>query len=106
MKRYLDMSRTETKPQNDAMRQFRQWMAHHYVNVSIKGSDKEFHSTKELLWRMRETLPTLTIGDVAKVMGELQFDTALLGESVVWVMYRIDGERQLEEEFGLNTEGG
>ncbi len=93
---------TNRKPEdNQAMRQFSEWMVQHYVNVSINGSDKEFHSTKELLWRMRETLPALTFGDVAKVMGELQFDTALIGESVVWVMYRIDGERQLEEEFGL-----
>ena len=93
---------TNRKPEdNQAMRQFREWMVQHYVNVSINGADKEFHTSMELLWRMRETIPQLTIGDVCKVLGELLFETTCVGDIATWVLYRIDGQRQLENEFGV-----
>lgn len=81
---------------------FRDWVLKNYVNASIKGSDKEFLSGSEIVWRLRETIPTLSISDVCKVLGELHFETSVIGDMAVWVLYRIDGEQLLEEEFGMS----
>lgn len=81
---------------------FRDWVLKNYVNASIKGADKEFLSGSEIVWRLRETIPTLSISDVCKVLGELHFETSVIGDMAVWVLYRIDGEQLLEEEFGMS----
>ena len=80
---------------------FRQWVLQNYVNAPIPGSDKEFLSGSDIVWRLRETIPSLTISDVCKVLGEMCFETSVIGDTAVWVLYRIDGEQLLEEEFAL-----
>jgi len=81
---------------------FRDWVRQNYVNAPIMGSDKEFLSGSEIVWRLRETIPNLSISDVCKVLGELHFDTSVIGDMAVWVLYRINGEQLLEEEFALS----
>ena len=54
---------------------------------------------------MRELIPELTVAEVTKVMGELDFDTTSFDAFAVWVMYRTDGERELFEDFGFTVGG-
>ena len=94
------------KKQNEegsGIRLFRDYVLQHYVNVQIQGADQEFLTGGDIVYRLRETIPELTIADVSKVLGEMQFDTHLIGDMAVWALYRIDGERELEQEFGLGN---
>ena len=96
---------TRQQPENEAVSQFREYIPKHYTNVSIKGSDAEFLTSMELLWMVRDTIPLLTLGDVTKVMRELDFCLKNVDNFAVWEMYRIDGEHLLEAEFGMSKDG-
>ena len=93
------------QPESEAVRLFREYILQHYTNAPIKGSDKEFRSSQELAWKMHETMPGLTAGEVSKVMRELDFETDYFEEFPAWVLYRIDGEKLLEKEFGVSRDG-
>ena len=95
----------EATPENEASRLFKEEVLKHYTNVPIKGSDKVYHTSLELMYTMREQIPELTVGEVTKVMGSLDFETASFDAFPVWVMYRIDGERELFEDFGFTVGG-
>lgn len=95
----------QKQPESDAMRIFREELLKHYTNVPIKGSDKVYHTSLELMYTMRELIPELTVTEVTKVMGELEFDTTSFDAFAVWVMYRTDGERELFEDFGFAVGG-
>ena len=98
-------SKSLPSPKSERVRLFREYVLKHYTNVPIKGSDKEFHSSMELLYMMQGNLPGLTVWDITKVMNELEFETDNFGEFSEWIMYRIDGERLLEAEFGVSRDG-
>jgi len=103
------MKRNDTKPQkqqeSEAMRLFKEEILKHYTNVPIKGSDKVYHTSLELKYTMHDLIPDLTVQEVTKVMGELEFETTSFDVFPVWVMYRIDGERELFEDFGFTVGG-
>jgi len=98
-------NQNKKKPESKAVEMFRDYILKHYTNVPIKGSDKEFRSSQELVWRMRDTISNITVGEVSKVMRELAFETDDFEEFPAWVLYRIDGEKQLEMEFGVSRDG-
>lgn len=100
-----DTRQQKPTSESDSVRLFREYVLKHYTNVPIKGSDKEFHSSMELQYMMCHTMPELTVWDFTKVMKELDFDTDDFGEFSEWIMYRIDGERLLETEFGMTKDG-
>lgn len=100
-----DTKQPQKQPESDAMRLFREEVLKHYTNVPIKGSDKVYHTSLELMYTMREQIPELSVGEVTKVMGSLDFETASFDAFPVWVMYRIDGERELFEDFGFTVGG-
>lgn len=91
--------------ESESVRLFKEYILKNYVNVPIKGSDKEFHSSMELLYMMQGNLPGLTVWNITQVMTELEFGTDNFGELSEWIMYRIDGERLLEAEFGVSRDG-
>ena len=99
------MKKETKQPESEAMRLFKEEVLKHYTNVPFKGSDKVYHTSLELMYTMREQIPELTVGEVTKVMGSLDFETASFDAFPVWVMYRIDGERELFEDFGFTVGG-
>lgn len=95
----------QKQPESEAMRLFKEEILKHYTNVPVKGSDKVYHTSLELKYTHQDMIPDLTVGEVTKVMGELDFDTTSFDTFAVWIMYRIDGERELFEEFGFAIGG-
>lgn len=96
-----DGTKLQKKPESESKQLFRDWLLKHYANDYIGGSDLDFYSTIELQHLMRDTLPELTIGEVSQVMHELDFETESFPDGPQWKMYRIDGVRLLEQEFGV-----
>lgn len=94
---------TEKQEMNEGreIQLFREYIRQNFKAKQEPGTDKEFLTSRELVWRVRDTIPSLGIGEVCKVMGELGFETAAISSSAVWVLYRIDGEKELEKEFGV-----
>lgn len=95
----------QKQPESESMRLFRDYILKHYTNEPIKGSDKVYHTSLELKYTMHDAIPDLTVQEVTKVMGELEFDTASFDAFPVWVMHKIDGERELFEDFGFAVGG-
>ena len=100
-----DTKQQKPRPEEEAVIRFREYILEHYTNVPIDGSDKEFHTSMELLWMMRDTIPLLDMGSVTKVMRELDFSLQNLDGFAVWEMHRIDGVRLLEKDFGVSRDG-
>lgn len=98
-------TKQQSNPESDSMRLFKEEILKHYTNVPTGGSDKVYHTSLELTYTMRELIPELTVAEVTKVMGELEFDTTSFDTFAVWVMYRTDGERELFEDFGFSVGG-
>lgn len=100
-----DTKQQKPLPESEAMRLFREYILKHFTNVPIKGSNKVYHTSLELKYTLHELIPDLTVQEVTKVMGELDFDTTSFDAFPVWVMHRIDGERELFEDLGFSVGG-
>lgn len=94
---------TEKQEMNEGreIQLFREYIRQNFTPKQQPGADREFLTSRELVWRVRETIPKLGISDVCKVMGELGYETASFSTSAAWVLFRIDGEKELEMEFGM-----
>ena len=95
----------QQQTESEAIRLFKEEILKHYTNVPVKGCDKVYHTSLELKYTMHDLVPDLTVQEVTKVMGELGFETTSFDVFPVWIMYRIDGERELFEEFGFTVGG-